>query len=86
MQVSRGMKFTYAPNNPVGARLVGFEIGGKPVNPKRVYIISTIDFIASGMSFLALEPAFISEELRALAKVAMASCTHPARATSHSIR
>jgi len=48
IQISRTMAFTYSPSLPEGSRLRTFRIGGKPVELGQTYIISTVDFVASG--------------------------------------
>lgn len=47
-QVSKEIRFTYNPANPVGSRLITLQIGGKPIEATRVYKISTLDFLAGG--------------------------------------
>jgi 2',3'-cyclic-nucleotide 2'-phosphodiesterase (5'-nucleotidase family) len=46
-QVS-GIAFTYDTGAPVGHRVYGVKVNGKPVDPNRVYTLATVDFIADG--------------------------------------
>jgi 5'-nucleotidase/UDP-sugar diphosphatase len=46
-QVS-GMTITFDPRRPPGKRIVSIRIGGKPLDPNRVYRIATNDFLARG--------------------------------------
>ncbi|KAI5821305.1 5'-nucleotidase [Pyronema omphalodes] len=47
-QVSKEIRITFNPTNPVGSRLVTLQIGGKPVEATKVYKIATLDFLATG--------------------------------------
>jgi 2',3'-cyclic-nucleotide 2'-phosphodiesterase (5'-nucleotidase family) len=46
-QVS-GMTIEYDPRRPAGRRVVSIKIGGRPLEPNRVYRIATNDFLARG--------------------------------------
>jgi len=48
VQVSRSIRFTYNPENPVGSRLITLKIKGQPIDLAKAYIISTLDFLATG--------------------------------------
>jgi len=51
VQVSRGIRITYNPTNPVGSRLTKLEIGQdqlQPVDKAKEYTIVTLDFLAGG--------------------------------------
>ncbi|KAK8118057.1 uncharacterized protein PG998_006338 [Apiospora kogelbergensis] len=48
VQVSRGVKVEYNPQNPVGKRLVRLAVAGKPVDLAAEYTVVTIDFVATG--------------------------------------
>lgn len=43
-----GMTATYNPRAPVGARVSDLLIQGMPVDPARLYLLATTDFIAAG--------------------------------------
>jgi 2',3'-cyclic-nucleotide 2'-phosphodiesterase (5'-nucleotidase family) len=46
-QVS-GMKIEFDPRRPPGKRIVSIKVGGAPLNPSRIYRITTNDFLARG--------------------------------------
>lgn len=46
-QVS-GLKFSYRPSAPPGARIVEIFVEGKPIEPDREYMVATNDFLAAG--------------------------------------
>ena len=46
--VVAGMTYEFDYGKPAGARLLGATIGGKPIDPKRIYRINTIDYLATG--------------------------------------
>lgn len=48
VQVSRSIRFTYNPNNAVGSRLITLHIKGAPIDLTKNYVISTLDFLATG--------------------------------------
>ena len=48
VQVSRSIRFTYNPSNPVGSRLITLSIGGQPIDLTKTYKITTLDYLASG--------------------------------------
>ncbi|KAI0451760.1 Metallo-dependent phosphatase-like protein [Xylaria acuta] len=48
VQVSKGIKVSYNPDNDVGDRLVSLEIAGKEVDKSAKYTVVTIDFVAGG--------------------------------------
>lgn len=48
VQVSSGMKVVYNPKAPAGSRIIEAALDGKPIDPKAIYRITTIDFVASG--------------------------------------
>lgn len=48
VQVSRSIRFTYNPSNPVGSRLITLFVKGQPVNITKTYNITTLDYIAAG--------------------------------------
>lgn len=47
-QVSRSIRFTYNPANPVGSRLITLAVRGSPIDLARTYTVSTLDFLATG--------------------------------------
>lgn len=47
MQIS-GVSLTYAPDKPVGERLISATVGGQPVDIERMYTIATTSYLASG--------------------------------------
>jgi 5'-nucleotidase/UDP-sugar diphosphatase len=46
--VVAGMTYAFDYGKPVGSRLLSATIGGKPIDPARVYRINTIDYLATG--------------------------------------
>jgi len=46
-QVS-GLSFAFDPSRSAGQRVVRVELGGKPLDPNREYVVATLDFIAAG--------------------------------------
>ncbi len=46
-QVS-GLRFTYDPAKPAGARVVSVEVGGEPLDPARTYRVATNDYMLGG--------------------------------------
>lgn len=48
VQVSRTIKFSWNPANPVGTRLISFTIGDKPLDREKTYTIVAVDFLATG--------------------------------------
>ena len=48
VQISRSIRFTYNPTNPVGSRLISLSLKGQPVVLTQSYLISTLDFLATG--------------------------------------
>lgn len=46
-QVS-GVAFAYRPSLPSGRRVLNVEIGGRPLEPARIYTVATNDFLAAG--------------------------------------
>ncbi|KAF9032947.1 Metallo-dependent phosphatase [Panaeolus papilionaceus] len=48
VQVSRSIRFTYNPANPVGSRLITFNIKGEPIDLAKTYRMSTLDYLAGG--------------------------------------
>ncbi len=46
--VVAGMRYEFDYGKPTGSRLLLATIGGKPIDPKRVYRINTIDYLATG--------------------------------------
>jgi len=46
--VVAGMTYQYDWSKPAGSRIVSVTIGGKPLDPQKVYRIQTIDYLASG--------------------------------------
>jgi 5'-nucleotidase / UDP-sugar diphosphatase len=46
--VVAGMTYTFDYGKPAGSRLLSATIGGKPIDPARVYRINTIDYLATG--------------------------------------
>ena len=48
VQVSRSIRFTYNPDNPIGSRLITLLIKGQPVDITKTYKITTLDYLASG--------------------------------------
>ncbi|CAA7261017.1 unnamed protein product [Cyclocybe aegerita] len=48
VQVSRSIRFTYNPANPIGSRLITFTIKDAPVDLAKTYTISTLDYLATG--------------------------------------
>ena len=47
LQVS-GVQVNVDGRRPAGQRIVGLEVGGKPVDPNARYSVATIDFVANG--------------------------------------
>lgn len=43
-----GMSFTFDQAKKAGSRVVDVKIGGKPIEPKRIYILATNDYLAAG--------------------------------------
>ncbi len=43
-----GMRFSYAPAKPKGARVLAVTVGGKPLDNARTYKVATNDYIARG--------------------------------------
>ncbi|PPQ92091.1 hypothetical protein CVT25_008272 [Psilocybe cyanescens] len=61
VQVSRSIRFTYNPFNPVGSRLITLTIKGQPVDLAKTYKISTLDYLATGGdNFWAARTDFVS--------------------------
>ncbi|KAF8253789.1 Metallo-dependent phosphatase, partial [Wilcoxina mikolae CBS 423.85] len=48
VQVSRSIRFTYNPKNPVGSKLITLNIKGQPIDLTKTYTVSTLDFLATG--------------------------------------
>ncbi|KAK5632835.1 hypothetical protein RRF57_008549 [Xylaria bambusicola] len=48
VQVSKGIKISYNPDNEVGKRLVSLEISGEEIDTETEYTVVTIDFLAGG--------------------------------------
>lgn len=48
VQVSRSIRFTYNPANPVSSRLITLKIKGEPIDLAKTYRISTLDYLATG--------------------------------------
>jgi 2',3'-cyclic-nucleotide 2'-phosphodiesterase (5'-nucleotidase family) len=48
VQVSRSIRFTYNPTNPIGSRLITLKIKGEPIDLAAMYRISTLDYLATG--------------------------------------
>lgn len=48
VQVSRSIRLTYNPTNPVGSRLITLKIKAQPIDLTKTYTISTLDFLATG--------------------------------------
>lgn len=48
VQVSKSIRFTYNPKNAVGKRLITLTIKGNPIDLTKTYVISTLDFMATG--------------------------------------
>jgi 5'-nucleotidase len=46
--VVAGMTYTFDQSKPIGQRVLQITIGGKPLDPKKVYRVQTIDYLASG--------------------------------------
>ncbi|MEJ5330305.1 MAG: bifunctional UDP-sugar hydrolase/5'-nucleotidase [Desulfobaccales bacterium] len=46
-QVS-GLRFAYRATAPPGSRVVEVEVGGQPLEPAKVYVLATHDFLAAG--------------------------------------
>ena len=46
--VVAGMTYEFDYGKPSGSRLLKATIGGKPVDPARVYRVNTIDYLATG--------------------------------------
>ncbi len=46
-QVS-GLSFTWDPSKPPGSRIVAVEVGGKPLDPTKIYRVATNDYMLSG--------------------------------------
>ena len=47
LQVS-GLRLTFDPARPAGARIVSLEVGGAPLDPERRYTAAVVDYIAAG--------------------------------------
>lgn len=43
-----GMSFTFEQSRPAGARVTSVTVGGKPLDPQRVYRVQTIDYLLTG--------------------------------------
>ena len=48
VQVSRSIRFTYNPDNAIGSRLITLSIKGNPIDLTKTYLISTLDYLATG--------------------------------------
>ncbi|KAF9559497.1 5'-nucleotidase, partial [Agrocybe pediades] len=48
VQVSRSIRLTYNPTNPLGSRLITLKIKGEPIDLGKTYRISTLDYLATG--------------------------------------
>ena len=48
LQVSRGMKFTYAPDRPNGERVIQATLNGKKIEAQQYYRVATSNFVADG--------------------------------------
>ena len=46
--VVSGMTYTFDQSKPIGTRITGVTIGGKPLDVKKTYRVQTIDYLASG--------------------------------------
>ncbi|KAH9483489.1 5'-nucleotidase [Psilocybe cubensis] len=61
VQISRSIRFTYNPANPVGSRLITLSIKGQPIVLTKTYRISTLDYLATGGdNFWAARTDFVS--------------------------
>ncbi|HYW49641.1 MAG TPA: 5'-nucleotidase C-terminal domain-containing protein, partial [Gemmatimonadaceae bacterium] len=49
-----GVQLRYDPARPADDRLVDLQVGGKPIDPKRIYSITLNDFMATGGDGLGL--------------------------------
>ncbi len=43
-----GVKFTFNPNKPVGQKITSVTVGGKTLDPNKIYKVATNDFMAIG--------------------------------------
>lgn len=43
-----GLKFTYRASAPPGSRIGEVEVGGRTLDPEKVYVLATHDFLAAG--------------------------------------
>jgi 5'-nucleotidase len=46
--VVSGMTYSLDQSRPIGERILKVTIGGQPLDPKKVYRVQTIDYLASG--------------------------------------
>ncbi|PPQ73573.1 hypothetical protein CVT24_007459 [Panaeolus cyanescens] len=61
VQISRSIRLTYNPTNPVGSRLITLAIKGEPIDLAKTYRISTLDYLAGGGdNFWAPRSDFVS--------------------------
>jgi 2',3'-cyclic-nucleotide 2'-phosphodiesterase (5'-nucleotidase family) len=72
MQVA-GMRFRFSMSEPVGQRVLEATVGGKPLDPERIYRVVTIDYLASGGdgydTFLeGIDPAYGDTEVWVVAE------------------
>ncbi len=61
-QVS-GLGFSYSPGAPAGSRVKEVTVNGRPLDPEKVYLVATNDFLAAGGDgYLAFGEALKSGE------------------------
>ncbi|KAF4555690.1 Hypothetical protein D9617_2g056530 [Elsinoe fawcettii] len=66
LQVSRGIRIEYNPNNAVGSRLVSVTIGDGPIDLAANYDFVTLDYLAGGGdNFFQTSTDFITLDLQA---------------------
>lgn len=74
VQVS-GLSFSYARHNESGKRVSGVKVGGKPLDPDKVYTLETVDFLThGGDGYVALEKARQDEPPKALLRDVLRGC------------
>ena len=43
-----GLTYRYDPGRPAGSRVVDMKVNGKPLDPKAIYTVAMVDFLAGG--------------------------------------
>lgn len=52
VQVSQGVQYTYDPSQPPGARLQSLTLNGQPLDPGRLYSVTTDEFVVALLQYM----------------------------------